>query len=76
MPMTLTVGSHDKPGLQMPYRPCGKHSLSLSALGVGCWAFEGGQYWGHQDQKDNDGHGISITVPANSAGMARKAPTW
>ncbi len=52
--MSLTAGLNDKPGSQMQYRHCGKHSLSLSALGVGCWAFGGGDYWGYQDQKDVD----------------------
>jgi aryl-alcohol dehydrogenase-like predicted oxidoreductase len=29
--------------------------LSLSRLGIGCWPFGGGAYWGDQDQKDVDG---------------------
>lgn len=29
--------------------------LSLSRLGVGCWPFGGGAYWGEQNQKDVDG---------------------
>lgn len=33
-----------------PVPPAG--SLSLSKLGVGCWAFGGGDYWGNQDQRD------------------------
>lgn len=28
--------------------------LSLSRLGVGCWPFGGGDYWGDQNQKDVD----------------------
>jgi aryl-alcohol dehydrogenase-like predicted oxidoreductase len=28
--------------------------LILSALGVGCWSFGGGEYWGKQDQADAD----------------------
>ena len=34
------------------YRQCGASGLSLSVIGLGCWAFGGGQYWGNQDQKD------------------------
>jgi len=33
-------------------RPCGKSDLRLSALGMGCWAFGGGDYWGPQSQED------------------------
>jgi myo-inositol catabolism protein IolS len=38
----------------MQMRECGKSSLKLSLLGVGCWSFGGGEsdYWGPQDQKD------------------------
>lgn len=36
----------------MELRRCGESELKLSALGAGCWAFGGGPYWGHQDQKD------------------------
>ncbi len=35
-------------------RPCGSTGLKLSALGLGCWAFGGGEYWGAQDQQDVD----------------------
>jgi aryl-alcohol dehydrogenase-like predicted oxidoreductase len=28
--------------------------LSLSRIGIGCWAFGGGEYWGEQNQKDVD----------------------
>ena len=27
-------------------------NITISRLGVGCWAFGGGEYWGGQDQKD------------------------
>ncbi len=36
------------------YRPCGSSGLRLSVIGLGCWSFGGGQYWGQQDQKDVD----------------------
>jgi myo-inositol catabolism protein IolS len=35
-------------------RQCGKPSLKLSTLGMGCWSFGGGAYWGETDQKDVD----------------------
>ncbi|MDR3341362.1 MAG: aldo/keto reductase [Treponema sp.] len=28
--------------------------LSLSSIGIGCWSFGGGAYWGEQDQRDVD----------------------
>lgn len=36
----------------MQLRQCGKHDLKLPLLGVGCWAFGGGEYWGPQSQED------------------------
>jgi len=33
-------------------RKCGTSGLSLPALGAGCWAYGGGEYWGAQDEKD------------------------
>lgn len=38
----------------MQMRDCGKSGLKISALGVGCWSFGGGQYWGAQAQEDVD----------------------
>ena len=38
----------------MERRKCGSTGLELPALGVGCWAFGGGEYWGSQDQSDVD----------------------
>jgi myo-inositol catabolism protein IolS len=35
-------------------RPCGTSGLGLPAVGLGCWAFGGGEYWGPQDQGDVD----------------------
>lgn len=35
-------------------RRCGNTSLELPALGVGCWSFGGGEYWGSQDHRDVD----------------------
>lgn len=36
----------------MERRRCGTTALELPVLGVGCWAFGGGDYWGAQDQQD------------------------
>jgi myo-inositol catabolism protein IolS len=38
----------------MEKRPCGKSGIEVSALGIGAWAYGGGDddYWGAQDQND------------------------
>lgn len=38
----------------MELRACGRSGPKLSVLGLGCWAFGGGDYWGRQDQADVD----------------------
>jgi aryl-alcohol dehydrogenase-like predicted oxidoreductase len=38
----------------IPLRQCGKYGLKLPILGMGCWAYGGGEYWGAQSQKDVD----------------------
>jgi aryl-alcohol dehydrogenase-like predicted oxidoreductase len=38
----------------MEMRVLGKTNLKLSVLGMGCWSFGGGAYWGDQSQKDVD----------------------
>jgi aryl-alcohol dehydrogenase-like predicted oxidoreductase len=38
----------------MILRQAGKSSLKLPVLGMGCWAYGGGEYWGPQNQKDVD----------------------
>ena len=38
----------------MEQRRCPNFDLTLPALGAGCWAFGGGEYWGEQNQKDVD----------------------
>ena len=40
--------------MSMARRPCGTEGLELPALGIGCWSFGGGDYWGHQEQRDVD----------------------
>ena len=37
-----------------PTRQCGKTDLLLPPIGVGCFAFGGGAYWGEQSQQDVD----------------------
>lgn len=39
----------------MDVRRCGSAGPTLPVLGVGCWSFGGGSYWGAQDQRDVDG---------------------
>jgi aryl-alcohol dehydrogenase-like predicted oxidoreductase len=39
-------------GLNMKYNIIGKSRLPLSVLGMGCWAYGGGKYWGDQSQSD------------------------
>lgn len=36
----------------MELRQCGRSDLKLSALGLGCWSFGGGAYWGDCSQRD------------------------
>lgn len=40
----------------MQMRQCGRSSLALPALGLGCWSFGGGEgdYWGAQDERAVD----------------------
>jgi aryl-alcohol dehydrogenase-like predicted oxidoreductase len=38
----------------MELRECGRSGLKLPVLGLGCWAFGGGEYWGRHEQSDVD----------------------
>jgi aryl-alcohol dehydrogenase-like predicted oxidoreductase len=38
----------------MEMRKLGRSDLRVSALGIGCWSFGGGAYWGNQRQEDVD----------------------
>jgi myo-inositol catabolism protein IolS len=40
--------------VEMESRQCGRSALRLSALGIGCWSFGGGAYWGECPQEDAD----------------------
>ena len=36
----------------MSYRELGKSGIMVNPIGVGCWAYGGGAYWGEQSQAD------------------------
>lgn len=66
----------------METRSCGRTSLRVPVLGVGCWSFGGGSYWGDQDQRDVDevvavalelGCGFFDTAEAYNEGRSEEA---
>ena len=38
----------------MEMRRLGKSDIEVNPIGMGCWAYGGGEYWGEQNQKDVD----------------------
>lgn len=40
--------------MDIPRRACGRSDLKLPVVGIGCWSFGGGEYWGRQEQGDVD----------------------
>ena len=36
----------------MEKRTCGKSGIEISVMGIGCWSYGGGDYWGPQAQSD------------------------
>ena len=46
----MSIGT--TPNAMIQLRQCGKYDLKLPILGMGCWAYGGGEYWGAQSQKD------------------------
>lgn len=44
----------------MEKRTCGDSGIEISPMGIGCWAYGGGDYWGPQAQSD-------VTAVANAA---------
>lgn len=44
----------------MEMRTCGKSGIEISTMGIGCWSYGGGDYWGPQAQSD-------VTDVANAA---------
>ncbi len=49
----------------MEYRQCGKSEFKFSVIGMGCWAFGGGDYWGPDSQPDTH----SVVRAAFEAGI-------
>jgi myo-inositol catabolism protein IolS len=50
----------------MERRKSGKSDLELAVLGLGCWQFGGGNYWGGQDQKAvNDTVNAAVDLGVN-----------
>jgi aryl-alcohol dehydrogenase-like predicted oxidoreductase len=47
----------------MELRPCGQSGLELSVVGLGCWSFGGGDYWGEQDAA-TDGAAVRAALDA------------
>ena len=44
----------------MERRVCGESGIEISLMGIGCWSYGGGDYWGPQAQSD-------VTAVANAA---------
>jgi aryl-alcohol dehydrogenase-like predicted oxidoreductase len=42
-------------GAELEIRRCGRSGLELPVLGVGCWSFGGGAYWGSQERGEVEG---------------------
>lgn len=38
----------------MEKRKCGQSGIEISIMGIGCWSYGGGDYWGPQAQEDVD----------------------
>ena len=53
--MEKCLNNHNKTStLVLPRKQCGDSDLTLPVLGMGCWAFGGGEYWGDYSQKEAD----------------------
>lgn len=50
----------------MEYRKLGSSGINASLLGMGCWAYGGGSYWGARDQNDiNDAVSMALDSGIN-----------
>lgn len=49
----------------MKYGFLGKTKVEISSMGLGCWAFAGGSYWGNQEEQDS----INTIMAAMEAGI-------
>ena len=59
----------------MELRECGRSGLKLPVLGLGCWAFGGGEYWGRHEQSDADAEGVGRPHPRSTpSGLTRRQP--
>lgn len=38
--------------MKLQMRTCGQSDIEISPMGIGCWSFGGGEYWGPQAQSD------------------------
>ena len=56
----------------MERKKCGHSNLTLPVLGIGCWSFGGGSYWGDQNQHDVD----AVADMAHLTGMNRLADAY
>lgn len=50
--MISPASASDLAHAAVPIRRCGTSTLKLPILGMGCWAYGGGEYWGAQSQAD------------------------
>jgi aryl-alcohol dehydrogenase-like predicted oxidoreductase len=50
--MIINGISTERDDVQMEKRQLGKSGIYSSTIGMGCWSYGGGQYWGEQSQTD------------------------